>query len=62
VVAERRRGHVEVGLDVSRGGAVGPGLDHEPERAETYGVPERRELLGAFVEEGCHALVLIFSK
>lgn len=45
VMAERRRRHVDMALDVAGGGSLGAGLHDEPKHPQTYRMAERAQLL-----------------
>ena len=62
MMAERRCGKVEVGLDVARGGAFGPPLNDVPQDLEAGRMSQGAELFGVTVESADHDLFLIKSK
>src|SRR4029077_2953781 len=57
VVAERRRGDVQLVLDVARRRAVGAPLHDVAEDRETDGVSQRAELLGVTIEFRRHEVL-----
>src|SRR5262252_4898552 len=60
VVAERRSRQIDVRLDFTRRGTVGPCLDDEAEDAQAYGVSERTELFGMLLQFRGHAANSIY--
>lgn len=54
-MAERRRGQIDVVLDVAGWSAAIPGLDDEAQNSEPNWVPERIELFRVPFELGVHA-------
>jgi hypothetical protein len=61
VMAECRGRKVDVGLDVTRGGAFRAGLHDVPENLEPDRMSESTELLGVAFELRGHGIFLIFS-
>src|SRR5262249_6823651 len=62
VMAQRRRGHVHVRLDVTGRRAFVAALDDEAQDGEPYRMAKRAQLLGMAVEFRRHAIILTNSK
>jgi hypothetical protein len=61
VMAQRRRGKVDMLLDLASGRPFGAALNNEPKNGKTNGMAEGAELLGVTIELGRHGLLLTKS-